>query len=76
MTYFGIQSLLTIISHVFFISMTFWAMQSLRTDSWIKKNHIPQARLLYIFISIAIGYTVSSFFLEFINSSQNLLLLF
>jgi len=76
MTYFGIQSLLTLISHIFFVSMAFWSLQSLRTDTWIKKHHISQARLLYIFLSIAIGYTVSNFFIEFINSSQNLLHLF
>lgn len=76
MTYFGIQSLLALICHTFFVCMTFWAMKSLRTDTWIKKHHIPQARVLYIFLSIAIGYTVSSFFIEFIASSQSLMHLF
>lgn len=72
----GIHSLIALISHIFFICMTFWALQSLRTDTWIKKYHIPQARLLYIFLAIAIGYNVSSFFIEFILDSQNLLHLF
>ncbi|WP_220727414.1 DUF1146 family protein [Marinilactibacillus psychrotolerans] len=73
MTFIGIQSLITIISHITFILITFWALQGLRTDSLIKKYHIQQAKILYIFLSIAIGYTVSSFF---ILSSQNLVQLF
>lgn len=76
MTYMGVQSMIVLISHVFFIGMAFWALQALRTDSWIRKYHIPQARLLYIFFAIAIGYTVSSFFIEFITASQNLIYLF
>ncbi|GEL67516.1 DUF1146 family protein [Marinilactibacillus psychrotolerans] len=76
MTFIGIQSLITIISHITFILITFWALQGLRTDSLIKKYHIQQAKILYIFLSIAIGYTVSSFFIDFILSSQNLVQLF
>lgn len=76
MTHMGIQSLIVLVSHVFFIGMTFWALQALRTDTWIRKYHIHQARLLYIFVSIAIGYSVSSFFIEFILASQNLIFLF
>lgn len=76
MTYIGVQSLITLISHIFFICMAFWALQSIRTDTWIKKYHIPQARLLYVFLAIVIGYNVSSFFIEFILSSQNLIHLF
>jgi uncharacterized integral membrane protein (TIGR02327 family) len=76
MAYMGVQSLITLVSHIFFICLTFWAMQSLRTDTWIRKYHIPQARMLYVLIAIAIGYNVSSFFIEFLLSSQNLMYLF
>lgn len=76
MAYFGAEALINLISHIFFICITFWSLQALRTDQIIKKYHIPQARLLYVFLSIAIGYTVSSFFLEFILSSRNLIYLF
>jgi len=76
MNYIGIQSFIQLISHMFFILITFWAMQGLRTDNWLKKYHIAQGRLLYLFAAIAIGYTVSSFFIDFILTSQNLFYLF
>ncbi|MDZ7834502.1 MAG: DUF1146 family protein [Alkalibacterium sp.] len=70
-----LQSVVDLISHVFFILVAFWALQAFKTDVVIKKNHIPQARTLYILISIALGYTTSNFFLEFILSIQNLFFL-
>lgn len=76
MTYMGVQSLITLMSHVFFVCLTFWALQSLRTDKWFRKYSNTQARLLYVLISVAVGYTVSSFFMEFVLHSQNLMHLF
>lgn len=72
MSFFGIQSLLGVISHILFIMLSFWALRAVRFENWIHKDHVKQAQVLYIFVSIAIGYTVSSFFLEFINLSKTL----
>lgn len=76
MSYIGLQSIIELISHFAFIFLTFWAMRGLRTDIWLKKHHIPQGRILYLFVSIAIGYLVSKFFIDLIVTSQNLLYLF
>lgn len=76
MNFIGIQSLVSIASHIFFILLTFWSLQAVRIENLIRKQHVRQARVLYLLISIAIGYTVSSFFIEFILTSQNLVFLF
>jgi len=76
MNFLGVQSLIAIISHLFFILLTFWALKGVRIENMMKKNNIGQARVLYLFVSIAIGYTVSTFFIEFILYSQNLIFLF
>lgn len=75
MDYMFAFGLLTIISHMFFIFTSFWAMKAMRIEKWIRKNHESEARILYFFLSIALGYTVSSFFLDFISMSRNLGLL-
>ena len=62
---FGQQALISIISHLLFISITWWALQSLNFEKFLKPNHVIQARLLLIFITIAIGATVSNFFLDY-----------
>lgn len=76
MDFFGIQAAATLLTHLFFVLLTFWALQAVRVEKIIRKYHISQARVLYLLISIAIGYQVSSFFIEFIIASQNLIFLF
>ncbi|PRY82102.1 DUF1146 family protein [Alkalibacterium olivapovliticus] len=72
MTLVALQSIVNLISHIFFILVAFWSLQALRTDALIKKYHIPQARTLYIITAIALGYSASNFFIDFIQSIQNL----
>ncbi len=72
---FGQQALLSMIVHLVFISLTFWALQALRFDKALRPNRVMQARVLYILISIAIGSTVADFFLSYSTWSQQLHLL-
>lgn len=72
MVYIGNQQVFAIISHIIFIMLTFWSMQSLHTSGWIKKNFIPHARLLFMLVAIAIGYLASSFFLEILFTAQRI----
>ncbi|WP_018661175.1 DUF1146 family protein [Heyndrickxia acidiproducens] len=73
---FGTQALISIIIQLFFIGMTFWILQGVNIEKIIKKNRIVQAKLLYIFLSIAIGSTVGNFFLDYLLWSQRLPLMF
>lgn len=74
MEFIRVQSLITIVSHFVFIVLSFWAVQSIRTDYSFKKNHPQQIKLFYLLISLALGYTASNFFLDFFMHTQNLLL--
>ncbi|MFD1735218.1 DUF1146 family protein [Bacillus salitolerans] len=74
--FFGQQALLSIISHLIFIVITWWALQGLRIDALIKANKVLQARILLILFTIAIGSTVSNFFLDYLIWSQQIPLLF
>ncbi|MCP8617459.1 DUF1146 family protein [Salirhabdus salicampi] len=72
----GIHALTGIMSHIFFIIVTWWVLQSVRFDVIFKKGHTVQANLLFILVTVAIGTTVSRFFLEFLRWSQELIYLF
>lgn len=74
-TSFGPYALLSIISHLIFIALAWWALQAIRLDKLLKPNHIMQARVLYILLSIVIGSAVSNFFLDYLQWSQQLPLL-
>ena len=76
MEFIRIQSLITLISHIFFVGVSFWSLQSLRMDQFLKKYRTQEIRALYILVSIVLGYNLSSFFLEFLTYSQNLIYFF
>jgi uncharacterized integral membrane protein (TIGR02327 family) len=72
MTGLGQQAVVSIISHLFFITITWYALQSLNYEKFIKANHVFQARLLFILLTIAIGSLVSNFFLDYLLWSRQL----
>ncbi|KAB2336531.1 DUF1146 domain-containing protein [Cytobacillus depressus] len=69
---FGPQALLSIVSHLVFIAVAWWALQAIRIDQILRPNHVLQARVLYILLSIAIGSSVSNFFLDYLSWSRQL----
>jgi uncharacterized integral membrane protein (TIGR02327 family) len=74
MQFFGVDAIIRIISHLMFIYISFWALQSLRIEQFFKAQYTSQIRLLLVFFAIALGFTVSSFTLEFIALCRNLFL--
>lgn len=72
----GQLALLSIMSHLFFIGITFIALQSLHFDKLLRSNRVFQARILYIFLTIAIGSIVSNFFLDYFDWAKQIQYLF
>ncbi|WP_163539131.1 DUF1146 family protein [Gracilibacillus sp. YIM 98692] len=70
------EAIISMMSHVIFIIITWQVLQSLNFDELFRKNKIFEARILIIFITIAIGTAVSNFFLDFLQWSQQLIYLF
>ncbi|MGB3261075.1 DUF1146 family protein [Paenisporosarcina sp.] len=75
-TQIGQQAILGILSHAFFIGITFFALRAVMIEKVVKKQHVFQVQLLYILLSIAIGSSVSNFFLNMSNWSKQLPFLF
>ncbi|WP_125763623.1 DUF1146 family protein [Companilactobacillus hulinensis] len=76
MTSLGINAIITLVSHVVFIWLSFNILQVVDWRKIYNKSNPRMLQLLVAFVSIALGYTVSSFFLNIISVSQNLTLLF
>lgn len=68
----GQQALISMLAHLTSITIAWIALQSLNLDNLFKKNHVFQARVLYILLSIVIGSTVANFFLDYFFWSQQL----
>ena len=72
-----LNSTVVILCHLIFITMTHQLLRQLFDWSKIIKNateNIGQLKVFILFLSIAIGYLVSHFFLEVITMSQTLFL--
>lgn len=72
---FGQIALVSILSHLIFIAIAWYALQAIRLEKLLKQNHVVQARLLYILLAIMIGSSVSNFFLDYLQWSKQLPLL-
>jgi uncharacterized integral membrane protein (TIGR02327 family) len=73
---YGQEALLSILSHLVFIAVTWWALQSINFEKFLRKNRVAQARMLYVLVSIVIGSIVSDFFLDYLFWSKQLPLIF
>ena len=71
-TQLGQQAIFGLLSHIFFIGVTFYALQCLRLDQLFKKGKTFQVQLVYILLAIAIGSGVSNFFISFTTWSTQL----
>jgi uncharacterized integral membrane protein (TIGR02327 family) len=74
-TYLGIDAIARIFSHFLFILMAFWSLKSVHLESIFKPGmmYTRQIRFVYLFLSILLGYTASTFFQEIILITRNLL---
>jgi len=70
------MALLSIIMHLVFIAIAWWALQAVNFEKFLRKNRVMQARVLYILVSIFLGTTVSNFFLDYLHWSQQLPFIF
>lgn len=72
----GQYSVISIFSHLIFLAITWWALQAVRFDFFIKPGKTVQAKVLLVLLTIAIGSLVSNFFLDYLQLSQSLRFLF
>ena len=73
---FAHNPMLGVVWHIFFIGLSFYALQAIMPEKIIKKHHVFQAQILFILLSFAIGSTVSNFFLDISYWSGRIPILF
>ncbi|ABS23998.1 DUF1146 family protein [Bacillus cytotoxicus] len=68
----GQQALIAMVSHLLFITITWWALQGIHIERLMKSGKVLQIRILLILVTIAIGTSVSNFFLDYLGYSKSL----
>ncbi|WP_252180842.1 DUF1146 family protein [Pediococcus stilesii] len=66
--------MITLICYLFFILVSFWSIQAIPFYKFMGKYE-NQAKVLIVLLSVVIGYTVSTFFLNLITTIENLVFL-
>ncbi|RBW68741.1 DUF1146 family protein [Bacillus taeanensis] len=73
---FGQQAIMHIMIQLVFLFVTWWALQIVKLDFFVKNINSPQAKVLQILLTIAIGSTAANFFLSYYQWATRLQYLF
>lgn len=66
------MGLISIFVYLLFIALSWWALQEFRFDVLLRRPKSPQGKMLQIFLSIALGYELARFFLDYLQISLGL----
>jgi uncharacterized integral membrane protein (TIGR02327 family) len=62
--------MLKTILYIIVVIMSIWALDSINITNLFKKNRYYQARVLYLFVSMALAYLVVNFLYDFFLFSK------
>ncbi|WP_059104127.1 DUF1146 family protein [Shouchella shacheensis] len=69
---FGQDAFVHIVVNVSCIGIAWWALQAFRFDLFVKNPKSRQAVLLKVLVTLALGYMIASFFLDYLYSARML----
>jgi len=72
----GQTALISIISHIIFIYITWRLILAMNFEPIIKKGRAKEGRIFLLFLAIVIGTSVSRFVLEILRWSSDIVYLF
>lgn len=62
--------MLKTILYIVAVILSIWALDSINITNFFKKNRYYQARILYLFVSMALAYLVVNFLYDFFLFSK------
>ncbi|CAG7634289.1 hypothetical protein PAESOLCIP111_03552 [Paenibacillus solanacearum] len=65
----GMSGLLNIVIVLVFIGFSWWVLQELKLDALFKRPRSAQAKLLQVFLSVALGYQLARFVIDYLSWS-------
>lgn len=72
----AVNGLIYIIIVLVCIAVAWWALQQFKLDLFVKNPRSMQSKVLQIFLSLALGYQVARFIIDYFNWSAMLTGLF
>lgn len=72
----GMNGLLAILVSLACIVLSWWALQNLKLDLFIRHPKGPQGKLLHLLLAVVLGRFVAAFILEYLGYTQMLRYMF
>ncbi|WHX48765.1 DUF1146 family protein [Paenibacillus woosongensis] len=72
----GMNGLTAILISLACIVLSWWALQNLKLDLFIRHTKGPQGKLLHLLLAIVLGRFVAAFILEYLGYTQMLRYMF
>jgi uncharacterized integral membrane protein (TIGR02327 family) len=72
MANFGFQSAMNLTIHLVALILTWWAMQNIKWEVFVRFPKSARTKVLMIFIAIAVSWLVAKFFIDYVTWSLNL----
>lgn len=72
----GVTALINMFLTIILIGISWWALQVFKFDLFIQDVNGPQAKLLQMLISVAIGHGVARFFIDYLQWTSHLKYIF
>lgn len=66
----GVSGLISIVISLICIGLSWWALQNLKLDLFIRFPKSAQGKLLHLLLSIILGHFVAKFLLDYLSWSQ------
>lgn len=65
----GMNGLLNIVIVLICIGLSWWALQELQLDKMLKRPRSAQGKMLQVLLSVALGYQVAKFIIDYFQWS-------
>ncbi|MDQ0089849.1 putative integral membrane protein (TIGR02327 family) [Paenibacillus anaericanus] len=72
----GVSGLTAILISLVCIALSWWALQNLKLDLFVRHPKGPQGKLLQLLLSVVLGHFVASFIMDYMGYTQLLRYLF
>ncbi|PKE63455.1 DUF1146 family protein [Macrococcoides caseolyticum] len=72
----NVYALTYIVLYIGITGVVFNSLQTIRTEQWFKENRTKEIQILFIGVSMSLGYLITNFLIDLIKYTNQIFILF
>lgn len=72
----NVYALTYIVLYIGITGFVFNSLQAIRTEQWFKENRTKEIQILFIGVSMSLGYLITNFLIDLIKYTNQIFILF